>query len=340
METIHTIDSIGSHIDTPYPYICLQDLHESFRTLVPDMSEEECAFLESELFFMQNRFAPENSNFYSISTSFISEQLEKLVEQEVSRSDINVGVVHMDKAMGSKSESPRYFQLNLSRASDGTLASRIGCEETPEEQMNNLCLWARSGLYDEILFVDDVLAFGETTSTLFDVVRGHIDHTKIRLLVGVASSGGVWRGIQKIEEENGIAPEYLVRVEASPEVEGGSKGMAIPTSRDLTLIGGKVGPKILKQNTSMPYFLPFSEPLSSIIRTDAAKEASLDLLDFNSTIFEKFENHLGKPLRIGDLALKGFGIPYTSLPEYRQKLQFPSTDQKIRDYIAQAKDIL
>lgn len=328
------------HISTPYPYISLQDLDPVIKTLAPNMSTDQTSEIENELHEIQVKFAPNLATFYKVNANQLSEQLEQRISHELLRDDRKVGIVNLDKEIAKSIDSEDIFRLNVSRSSDNKLVARIGTAKSPDEQISELANWAQNADYSEILFVDDVLAFGDTIPILVQQLKNRLPDLPIRLLVGIAASGGKWNGIQNVEQKTDIIPEYLMRVEASPAIENVTTGMAIPTSRDLTLLGGKVGVGPSDEPVALPYFLPFSQPLRSLIATEQDVPSSRAILAFNDEMFRKIEKNNGTTLTIGDLALKGFGTPYTSLDNYRDKLRIPAREMNVRDYIAHAASIL
>lgn len=327
-------------IDTPLPYLSLQDLGVTIRGLVPDISDAQVAVMESDLFAIQSRYAPENSSHYQIDAAELYRDLESRAARELKRLDRSVGVVYMDKDIGNDQDiNTRVFRLNLSRSSSGEIVSRRGVKITAEQQVRAMTEWVNQTSLDEIVLVDDVLAFGDTVTAIAKIVKkasGHDTHT-LKMLAGIATSGGIWRGIETAEGA-GIEVNALTKVLASEPIEGLTKGMAIPTSRDLTLLGGKIG---TYESLSVPYFLPFSTPLPSILgRETGWKQASLDLLDFNEALFGTLESIAGHPITIGLLVLNGYGIPYSSISHPAINFAVPQPEMTIRQYISDMRDVV
>ena len=77
----------------------------------------------------------------------------------------------------------------MSRNPHNELTARTGSHLSVQEQMNHLASWAQNGHFDEIVFVDDVVAFGDTSPTLVEQLRPAIPKAEFRLLVGIAASG-------------------------------------------------------------------------------------------------------------------------------------------------------
>lgn len=327
-------------IDTSYPYLSLQDLGVTSRELAPELTDEQVGLLEEELLAIQRQYAPESSTFYPIDAATLYRDLELSAANELSRTDRRVGVVYMDKDIATHQElGERELRLDLSRSTTGDIVSRRGSQFTAEEQVSRMIGWASGQQLEEIVLVDDVLAFGETVSAIAGTIREKLsdDQPTIRMLTGIATTGGVWRGIEVAQEAN-IEVTALTTVQASNPIEGKTRGMAIPTSRDLTVLGGKIGNQ---EGQSVPYFLPFNEPLISILGEKRQwKQASLDLLDYNEAFVSVLERVNGEPVTIGSLALHGFGIPYTSLDRPDIQFAVPDTSVELTKYIAELRDIV
>ncbi|MFZ3010198.1 MAG: hypothetical protein WA030_04270 [Candidatus Microsaccharimonas sp.] len=327
-------------IDTPYPYLSLQDIGVTSRELAPDLSDQQASSLEAKLLEIKEQYAPVDSTFYSIDAEALYHDLELNAASELVRTDRRVGVVYMDKDIAiHQALGERERRLDLSRSASGSIVSRRGIQLSADEQIRGMITWADQQQLDELVLVDDVLAFGDTVSAIVATIRAALDsdRPKIRMLAGIAASGGIWRGLEVAHEAN-IEVTALTTVLASDPVEGKTKGMAIPTSRDLTILGGKIGDL---EGQSVPYFLPFSEPLMSILGERSQwKQASLDLLDFNETFISVLEDINGAPVTIGSLALSGFGIPYTSLDRPDIRFAVPDVSVEVATYIAKLRDVV
>jgi hypothetical protein len=95
----------------------------------------------------------------------------------------------------------------------------------------------------------------------------------------LASSGGSWRGLETVEEKTGIIPEFITLIKASAETKL-TLGMAMPTSRDFTFLGGKVSRKG-DISISYPYFLPFSVPAASFMPQEKQINCAREILALN-----------------------------------------------------------
>ncbi|MFY9228172.1 MAG: hypothetical protein WAO28_02495 [Candidatus Microsaccharimonas sp.] len=307
---------------------------------MPDLTDEQADSLEDELLTIKKRYAPEGSTFYSIDAATLYRDLEQSAANERDRTDRRVGVVYMDKDIAAHQVlGERELRLDLSRSTNNNIVSRRGVQLTAEEQVLGMVEWASKRQLEEIVLVDDVLAFGDTVSGIAATIRETLsgNQPKIRILAGIAATGGVWRGIE-VAQEAGIEVTALTTVRASELIEGKTRGMAVPTSRDLTVLGGKIGNQ---EGQSVPYFLPFSEPLISILGEKSQwKQASLDLLDYNEAFVSVLERVNGEPVTIGSLALHGFGTPYTSLARPDIQFAVPDSSVELTKYIAELRDIV
>ena len=268
--------------------------------------------------------------------------LENLAEDEVKRSNKTIGVIHIDRHIGQLQQGCQFTRLNVSRDSRGQLTPRTGSTTSVEQQLQNIISWANNQQLEEVLFIDDVVAFGDTLPIIIQKLheKGLSKDIKLRAAVGIAASGGVWEGIEKTYEKTGIEVEYLTKVNASPEIPGKSLGMALPVSRDLTLFGGRV--TNLKGGLQLihPYMLPFSKPMPSIIRPECQIEASQKLLEFSKVIVNTIEEYSEAVLHIGDLIDKNTGIPYTTLRCLNNTMCMPAYDTSLADYLDYSLAIL
>ncbi|HUC89325.1 MAG TPA: hypothetical protein VMR45_00830 [Patescibacteria group bacterium] len=328
---------LPSIIDTPYPNVAIGDIYEVTSQFDPSIAQADVEIFEDLLAGIRKKYAPKNSTFYYVSATALSGVLEGIAEGETSRPDTRVGVVHLDKYIAAGSDNPDYFRLNVSRNSKDDLVPRVGTATPVEQQLAHLSDWM--GQYDELLFVDDVLAFGSTIPPIVNGLRAQNPHIHYRLLAGIAASGGEWRGIERVREDTGIETEYLTKVNASPAIKDGSTGMTIPVSRDLTVFGGKAGSDTQGTRLSYPYFLPFSKPLVSLIDTPHRFEASEALLAFNERLVRFIGKRLGRSLRIGDLIENGFGYPHSSLESVGSDLEVPDNSTEISDYLDYARGV-
>ncbi|HSX16220.1 MAG TPA: hypothetical protein VLF40_05490 [Candidatus Saccharimonadales bacterium] len=338
---ISLVPGLPPEITTPYPCIAIGDLYEVAHSLGTDVAQAEVDAFELRLDTLRRVIAPvDNATFYYTSAGGLSAPLEALAGQETARADRAVDVIHLDKYIGQGSENSAFFRLNVSRDSDDKLVSRVDTAATVDEQLAALADWAKTGAYQELVLVDDVLAFGSTIPQLVEKLRQDLPGVDFRLLVGLAATGGEWRGIENIQEKTGIQPENLVKIHASPAVPNSTKGMSIPVSRDMTIFGGKAGTAASGARLSYPYLLPFSKPMRSLFHTDKRVENSLQLLEFNDGFVRAIETGLGRPLTIGDMLAAGYAVPGSTLKCLEGKLELPSPTTTLTDFIAHARDVV
>lgn len=327
-------------IEVPYPSVSIGDLKETLTTTAT-FRQAEIEDFESILNSIKQEHAPHESNFYYVPASSIAHHLEHSAMREIEQSEGDTGVVHLDKAIGLQQDAhPHVARLNLSRNPQNRLIPRTGTSETAEEQIDAIKEWVRQNNLQEVILIDDVVAFGDTLPTIIDLLRDDIDDVNFRVQVGLASSGGIWRGIETIRERAGIETEYLTKIVASPQIEGGSRGMAVPVSRDFTLFGGKASQDPSGRHLSHPYFLPFSKPIPSFIRSERIIEASIDFLNFSEFLVNKIEANTGREYTLGDLRRQNFGIPSSSLACLREVMEVPTDETTLRDFIDYSRSIL
>lgn len=326
-------------IDAPYPFISIQDLGEVSRAVLDQpFSDEMVRSLEDELHEIQRHYAPPESTFFTVSATELSSKLEQVVRDEAARIDRHIGIVYLDKYLGHASNTPTHVRLELSRGSDNALVPRTGCTVPVDQQLKALADWAAAGRYDEVLLVDDVLAFGSTVPVIAAGVRERLPEMQLRLLTGIAASGGIWQGIEKVEEAN-IVTEHLTRVKASDPIEGRTTGMALPVARDFTLFGGRAGGAADGGRETYPYFLPFSKPLLSLIDKPVTLTAAEAYLDFNERFISCLESQNGRTIHVEDITAAGFGVPSTALTSLEQ-WEPPNQETPLRAVIDQGRNAL
>lgn len=329
---------LPSVIDTTYPNVAIGDIYEVTRQFDPSIKPADVEPFEDWLTGFRKEYAPKDSTFYYVSAAALSGALEGIAEGETHRADAHVGVVHLDRYIAANSDNPKYFRLNVSRNSEDELVPRVGTTTPVEQQLSDLAGWM--GQYDELLMVDDVLAFGSTIPPIINRLRAQNPDIHYRLLAGIAASGGKWRGIERVREDAGVETEYLTKVYASPPVKDGSTGMTIPVSRDLTVFGGKAGLDAAGAQLSYPYFLPFSKPMVSLIDAPYQFEASEGLFAFSGRLVRFLGERIGRSLLIGDLIENGFGYPHSSLESIGDVLEVPADATEMNDYLAYARDVM
>ena len=114
--------------------------------------------------------------------------------------------------------------------------------------------------------------------------------------------------------------------------------MAIPDSRDSTTFGGKIGKSVDGRTVSYPYFYPFSVPTLSLMRRDMRERASYEWQQFNIGLVGYLNERMGREMMIGDLEARGYGVPYTSIPESQSQLEIPSAETPVLAYLKHVQD--
>jgi len=328
-------------IDTPYPYISIRDISDMANIFAPDMSSEEITLLEDMLQDLKKGCAPEACTFYSAESGSLADSIESMVDTELGRSDKIVGVVHMDRYIGKHQAGPRVGRLELSRDSSGKLTTRTGAELSYDQQLDVIAEMTRGESIQELIFVDDVVAFGDTLPIVISQLCERLeDDVDIRVIVGIAVSGGSWNGYERVLDETGIRTEYLTKAIASEAILDGTKGLALPVSRDLTMFGGRVTTLEDGSKHTHPYMLPFMKPFDSVMRREAQYEASMRYLAFNIVLIDALERSRGRPIFVSDLIDASIGYPYTDLSCLKGIMERPSHDMTLKDYVSYAMKVL
>ena len=329
-------------IATPYPFVSIYDLDEVV-SRVARISPQEQKIIREAFTAIQKQFTPRKATYYQLSASAINKTLDEKLEMELARQD-KTGVLILDRYIGREiNANGNLFRLELSRAADGSgLTARPGSKIPVNEQVEQLISWVRGGQFDELLIVDDVLAFGDTSVYLIHLLQEGLSGTpgpRLRMLVGLAAFGGGWKGAETLKDHTGIGIEYLYKLLASDKNEW-SSGMAVPASRDFTIFGGKILSEEDGKQKSVPYFLPFQKTVSSFVTLGREQELGKKFLAFNLALVTLLDQKIGRKLTLGDLDEMGFGIPTSLIPKVRERLSnFPSSFA-LTDFILEAEQIL
>lgn len=307
-------------IDTPYPYVVISDLSCVIDRISPNL-EGKATELQVELNSILKDVMPTGSTFYETSPDDFGLRIKNIIYQEINRSENNTGIINLDRYLCENMQNNLIYPINVSRGIDGGLVSRPGESESPEKQLQSLTKWCSANKFKKIIIIDDVLAFGDTLVPLINNLKNSLANTDITVLVGLASSGEAWSGIETVQEKTGISPQFVTMIKASPQTSF-SSGMAIPTSRDFTFLGGKIA-STEKGKLSFPYFLPFSEPVISFMPTDKRIDCARNLLTFNKKLSNVIGMSLGRSLKISDLINAGFGVPYTRIDNLAKIMECP-----------------
>jgi len=330
-------DKLPIVIDQPYPFMAIGDISCVLQRITPGMDGNAQIF-QDEIYSILNKNMPKGSTFYSVSSDFIDSIIERRVRTEIGRQDKKVGIANLDRYLCRNIQGDTMFRINISRNINGGLVARPGEKNTPETQIENLIAWSQKNEFKELIIVDDVIAFGDTMVPFIEIFKKSLPNTDIRILVGIASSGGAWSGIETVIDKTGVKPEYAIQVNASAETIW-SLGMALPTSRDFTVFGGKVTQTDGKQ-LSFPYFLPYSIPVASFMPQENQLESARQLMQFNKKMVNSIGRALGRDLTISDLINSGFGIPYTKIECLKNIMKFPDINDKVIDYLKYSESIL
>lgn len=326
-------------IEEPYPYLVLGDLPEVGKRFLGE-GAEPILRLQKRVFDILNRARPEATTYIQVLTEKMNESLTQIIIEEMEKLDGNLGVIQMDRYIGQEINADNLFRMNVSRGVDGGLMPRPGTTILPEEQVTNLAEWAKKGNYKKLLFVDDVLAFGDTLTPLIQMTKELLPDADIEVLVGVASSGGGWNGKERVEEATGVKVSALC-ISKAGEKNDWTSGMAIPTSRDFTLFGGKVlYNENLEIGYSFPYFLPFSIPVISFMEPEKRVAISVDLMEASIKAVMEIENQYETTLTLGDLSKAGFGIPVSCLKCLKDDVIEPNPEMKVTDYLGYYQALL
>ncbi len=329
-------------IVTPYPFLAVGDIAEMVGRFAPGLKDNKLtASWQQELLEIQERFAPENSSLYYVEQGDLISRTEGLIEQkyieELSRGN-TVGIINFDKYLLADAGAENILKLNLSRSPDGSLTSRPGSKLSKDAQITMMADWLKRGQYSSIILTDDVVAFGETFQSIIGTVREGAPGVNLQVVCGICSSQGIWAGREKLNNL-GVDVASVITATASSPIAGGSSGMAIPDSRDFTIFGGKVKNSPNGRTMTFPYFYPFSKPLASFFENGKEQVASRGLLAFNRRIVGELEKATGKRIRIGDLEDKGFGVPYSSIPEIQAQIKVPEPSMLVSDYLKQLESL-
>lgn len=326
-------------IENPYPYLVLGDLPEVGKRFVGE-KVEPILRLQKSVFDILSKARPEATTYIPVLTEKMNTELTEKILEEMERLDGGLGVVQLDRYIAQEISDDNLFRMNVSRGVNGGLMPRPGTSRMPEDQVADLAVWAKEGNYKKLLFVDDILAFGDTLTPLIKMTQELLPDADMEVLVGVASSGGGWAGKERVENETGVKVSALCTSSAGDENEWTS-GMAIPTSRDFTFLGGKVMfDKETGIDYSFPYFLPFSVPVISFMKPEKRMGVSFDLMEASIQAVEGIESQYGVVITLGDLANTGFGIPVSGLRCLQNDVIEPRPEMKLSDYLGYYQALL
>jgi hypothetical protein len=325
-------------IDVPYPHVASGDLLEILRKIDPTISSKDADPFQQKMFSLQQAYMPVGATFYSYTVEPLAEKVKAEMAEYTERSEKKVGFAIIDRLIGFTSAADEIFRLHISRGNNNDIIPRSKEDPPVEVQMDNLAKWAIENSVQDIQVVDDILAFGQTLVPVVEKIKLRLPHIQLGIQVGLAASGGDWRGYEIMQEKFGITPEYVTRINAS-DANPRSLGMSIPTSKGMTIFGGyRDSDAPANRPVSFPHMLPFAIPRPAFFDIDKRFEASEKLLDFSQSLIAFVESRMNSPLLIVDLLSCGFGIPYTRMESLREALPFPEMTMSVREYLLQVQD--
>jgi hypothetical protein len=333
------LDKESTIVDSSYPYLAIGDLEDTLNRLSPSISQEVIEDFQNSLFTILEIMSPPQTTFTTLQSSDINQQIDTRLSHILTL-EPNTAVVILDRYINDPAETSNVFRLEISRRASGGLVARPGTTTSPEDQILSLVSWIEKYQPSNLVLTDDVLAFADTSIPLIKLIKDKLPDVSIHLLTGIASSGGAWSGIEKVREQTNVDPESIVLVKASPETQW-SLGMALPTSRDFTVFGGKIDSSIDGPTAiSLPYFLPFSIPQPSFVLDKDILSSSEHLLTYNILLVETLNRNLGRQLTIQDLINSGFGIPISNLDSISQMLPLPTPETPLLQYLQYCQSLL
>lgn len=329
---------LPSKIEVTYPYVVLADFEHVFGRFETVLGNNKIDKFETRVANVLAKVSPDLTNFVTLKIKGVIDEVEARIKNERAKGG-KIGVVQLDRYIdGDKAED--YFRIEVSRGVAGGLVPRPGCEIPVEKQFENLANWVVEGNYDSLLIVDDVLAFGDTLTPMLNGFKELSPKTKLKVLVGLAASGGGWNGLERVQNETGVEVEAVTVVKAGEENEWTS-GMAMPALRDFTFLGGKIW---TDENTgerlNYPYFLPFSLPVISFMPKERRYEAAVELMDISIAVVEEMDETIGRKMTMKDLQEAGFGMPSVKLECLQEDKWTPEKGDSVWEYLQYNKYLL
>jgi hypothetical protein len=338
IETLNQQEIFPITIDTEYPYLAIGDIQATVKRIAPKLNGPIVKGLQDSLFSILEAMSPPETSFFSVLFSEIDQQINQRLEQILTQNR-NTAIIIMDRYL-SPPRQENVFKLEVSRKATGGLIARPGTTISPENQIQNLASWILETKPSEIVLTDDVLAFADTSIPIIQLIQDILPNTKIKLLTGIASSQEAWSGIEKVKEQTGVDTESIIIVKASPETNW-TLGMALPTSRDFTIFGGKINSlPDYPFPVSLPYFLPFCIPQASFVMNQDILLSSQALLEYNRLLIEAVNQSLGRPITIADLVNSGFGVPTTNLQSLSEIYELPKPETTLTEYLQYCQQLL
>ncbi|OGD81327.1 hypothetical protein A2572_02290 [Candidatus Collierbacteria bacterium RIFOXYD1_FULL_40_9] len=329
---------VPERIEVDFPYVVLADFEHVFGRFEGLLGDQKVDEFEKKVALVLAKASPDLTNMVSLKIKKITDEVESRIAKERSTGS-KVGVVQLDRYINGDDKGD-YFRLEVSRGVSGGLVPRPGCDVEVDDQFRALAEWVVKGNYDELLIVDDVLAFGDTLTPMLNGFKELIPETKLKVLVGLAASGGGWQGLERVTEETGVEVEAVTIVKAGEENEWTS-GMAMPALRDFTFLGGKISvDEVTGKRQNFPYFLPFSVPVISFMPKERRYDAAVEMLNISIEVVEEMRRNLGRDLVMKDLQDAGFGLPSVKLECLQDLKWVPSEEDSVWEYLQYNKHLL
>lgn len=329
---------VPERIEVSYPYVVLADFEHVFGRFEGIIGDKKVDEFERKVANVLADASPDLTNMVKLRVKNVIDEVENRIEKERSAGG-KVGIIQLDRYIDGD-ENGDYFRLEVSRGVVGGLVPRPGCNLSVEDQFRNMAEWVLNGEYDRLLIVDDVLAFGDTLTPMLNGFKELVPETKLKVLVGLAASGGGWKGLERVAEETGVEVEAVTIVKAGEENEWTS-GMAMPALRDFTFLGGKISSdEATDRRQNFPYFIPFSVPVISFMPKEKRYDAGVSMLSISIEVVEEMNKNLGRDLVIKDLIEAGFGVPSIKLVCLQEFKWEPSENDSVWEYLQYCRYLL
>lgn len=319
-------------IEARLPFVAINDLDNVVARLAPNIDRGRLWAIETNILRAIDQFTYAEAELSFVSGDDLYQWLERKVVGKLGQSGEKIGVVLMDRYVFPEIQNERIIRMNLSRSIDGGLVTRPGENKSVVEQFEEMFRWIDNGKFERICIVDDVLAFGDTMMEYLKVLGESYPNVVAELIVGIASSGGDWRGLEIVRDDLGVKTECMMIVKAGEKI-GDSLGMALPTLRDFTVFGGKIGSLEDGTKTSYPYFLPFSITKVAFGPIEGRYRLANTLTNLSRKLITEIESANTRPLLVSDVMRSGFGLPSSSVKSLSPYLLPARLEMRFMDYI-------
>lgn len=345
-EQIDTTDSyvflgeLPPVIETPYPIVAVGDLLPVARLFTPNISNKDIEPYQDAVFRLHKWVAHPQCSFYATPAYEMYRRLGDIAHQNATRTDRHTGVVLLDRYILPSEVTPNFFRLDISRDIRGGVTHRPCANQTPEEQIETLCHWININGFSEVVLIDDVLAYAETLPPIILHIQNEVPSCSCRVVVGLASSGGSWAGMEKVYQTTGVQVDCLTQIKSGFKTDFTS-GMSIPPSRDYTIFGGKLSTHGASGiQISHPRILPFSVPSSSSMAIDKKVDGSRAFLKITYAFVKLIKEKLGRKLIFEDMTRSGFAISYTNIATLTEQMPVPQADDSVTESLEFAQRVL